>query len=347
MAVLAGAGLVKDAGLPMANELTERLRDRLLQETRDGSEKAKQLLSIYNFLSGGIRFQRGITNESPDGPIDVEEITGTAVALANRASDPLTPFSAAWHERLLEIEREGPVLQEFIDFILGRLEDWLSVSSASSLDYLKGLGRLATKSRELDIFSLNYDLCIEHALTELLRFRLVNGFSEWGWNPEVYDADVGVRLFKLHGSLDWVNDELYGICSLVFPRHPEAIELEGRRPLLIFGNASKLTGRDPFLTLLYEFSQRLDQTRILIIIGYSFGDPYLNEVIEQRLSSNPRLRLIVVAPEAWSSTDSLPSLQENPRVDFIDRPAKFAFEKGVLLRKVNDTLERTEDAEPF
>ena len=183
-----------------------------------------------------------------------------------------------------------------------------------TLSYLARFNDFCNEPWNVDIFSLNYDLCIETALEEFAHKHFENGLNQQGWNPALLSDECTLRLMKLHGSLDWVDDEAFGICSLKFPRCDNAEDIEGNQPpLLIFGTDNKMTGRDPFLTLLYLFSSRLNSTDLLITVGYSFGDEYLNQVIEQRLISNSRLRILVVSPDADHCVRQVRFLAGSPR----------------------------------
>ena len=80
----------------------------------------------------------------------------------------------------------------------------------SSPDYLRPLAELTAYSKPLDIFTLNYDLVIETMLHRSQK-RFTRGFhkpsSDSGsgvYEPTSFDErGYSVRLFKLHGSVDW------------------------------------------------------------------------------------------------------------------------------------------------
>src|ERR1022692_2882697 len=113
----------------------------------------------------------------------------------------------------------------------------------------------------------------------------------------------------------------FGICSLEHPGHVEknSIQHDNTKPLLIFGTNNKLSPREPFLTLAYHFSQRVLSTQILVIIGYSFGDDYINRIVEQGFRKNQKLRIIVVSPSAAMKTKEHAYLDGTPRVTHIDK----------------------------
>jgi len=213
------------------------------------------------------------------------------------------------------------------------------------------LADLCNNDIGLDIFSLNYDLCIETALEEIQR-DFVNGFTSNGWSPTALAKNDPIRFFKLHGSLDWVDDKEYGLCSLRFPRHKDAvdIEIEAHKPLLIFGTNHKLSACEPFLSLIYYFAQCILITPVLAVIGYSFGDKYINDIIMQGVRTNARLKIIIISPDAEQRIGQIPLLNQNPRVHPIsgkDGKAKEVLNNLVLLSKVKELLRESSNEEPF
>jgi hypothetical protein len=359
IALLAGAGLSVDAGLPTAVELADRLRECLLDltQTSEGSaaaidkrEQAKQWLALYNFLDGGIRFQEGVLNRNPDARVNIEQIAIAAEELQARMTNPLAAYSAGWHRRLEELERgDAGLLKNFVEFTYSRLQEWLLLGDPKRVSYLRGLGELINDDIGLDIFTLNYDLCVEEALSAAdLRFS--NGFNTEGvWSPTALDKTAKIRLYKLHGSLDWVDDEVYGLCSLQFPRHENAETIQGDelRPLLIFGTLHKLSAREPFLTLAYHFSQAVLRTRALAVVGYSFGDDHVNQIIEQGLKKNSGLRIVVVSPAAEDLVRQHRFLDRNPRVSTIPTIAKTALNERIVADKIREILKDVKTEAPF
>ena len=109
IAVLAGAGLGYDAGLPISEQLVSKLKERLLElvNSSEGSKAALVLktqascwLELFRFLDGGIRFQEGVLNRDPDAPINIEQIAIAAEGLQDRAKNPLAAYASGWHQRL-------------------------------------------------------------------------------------------------------------------------------------------------------------------------------------------------------------------------------------------------------
>jgi SIR2-like domain len=56
----------------------------------------------------------------------------------------------------------------------------------------------------LNIFSTNYDVCIELLCkSRRNKKKYVTGFNPT-WNPQVFEeSETDIRLYKLHGSVTW------------------------------------------------------------------------------------------------------------------------------------------------
>jgi hypothetical protein len=356
IAFLVGAGLVCDAGLPLSVGLAVMLRDKLAEmctlpdEDPETTASAALQLAAFRFLNGGIRFQEGVLNRDPDTPVNIEQIAVAALELQARLKNPLAPYMSGWHQRIVELESKNPdILTKFIDFIYSQLERWLTFENQERIAYLARLADVVRNEIGIDICSLNYDLCIETAFTEASKEKFINGFNEEGWRPDLFQGDGPIRLFKLHGSLDWFEDpNAFGVCSFKFPRHKNAENLpDNLRPLLIFGTAHKLSSREPFLSLAYHFSQSVLKTPVLVVIGYSFSDQYLNDIIDQGFRTNAKLKIVVVSPDAKQLVEGRDVFRGSPRVRVIEKGAKSALNDGLILRTINELLKETETEEPF
>ena len=348
IAFLVGAGLVKDAKLPLSIELVARLKKDLVEaatntETAEDERMLARLqLAALHFLNGAIRFQEGVLNRDPDNLVNIEQIAVASLELQARLQNPLAPYTSGWHGRIVELEQQRPdLLATFIEFIYARLKNWLTFENLNDIAYLTRFNDFCISGRGIDIFSLNYDLCIETALRDIADKPFGNGFTVDGWRPATFSQECPINLYKLHGSLDWVDDEAYGVCAFEFPRHKDAEDIEGQhRPLLIFGVSHKLTAREPFLSLAYQFSQTILNTTVLVVMGYSFGDAYINEIIQQGLRTNTRLKIVAVSPSAEVDIRQCALLNKNPRVRPVLKGAKAALEDGSLLMQVRASYER-------
>lgn len=362
--ILCGAGLCKDAGLPTSVELADKLKAALLHRTagphsssRMGLEfqQAANFLAAYRFLNGGIRFREGMLDRDPDIAINIEQIAMAIDEILARHEGPLSPYISGWHYRLADLEgMSADLFESFLDFIYSQVQNWLRLDPLrlDKLQYLEKLVDICDDEYCLDIFTLNYDLCIETALTKFAKQKFENGFSQdGGWRPTRFEGnDCAIRLYKLHGSLDWVEDRDYGVCSLEFPRHDAADDLAvvNPKPLLIFGTAHKLSPREPFLTLAHAFSQCVLHTSVLVIIGYSFGDDHVNEIIRQGVERNPRLRALVIGPSASVHVAGQSFCRDRKsQFAYLNRGAKQALNEGDISQRVQGIISDPKVGDPF
>ena len=139
----------------------------------------------------------------------------------------------------------------------------------------------------VEIFTVNYDLLLETALDHL-RVPYFDGFVgtvRSGFHTDLVEGKAGsdrewmpaffVRLWKLHGSVNWVWDKDRQIIRLGQPA-PEG------DAAAIFPSDTKYeeSRRVPFVVLQDRFRRALHEPETLVLIsGYSFNDAHLNDMI--------------------------------------------------------------------
>lgn len=144
------------------------------------------------------------------------------------------------------------------------------------------------RSSSVEIFTINYDLLFEEAL-EANRVPYFDGFI--GSKRTFFDLRAieedklpsrWTRLWKLHGSINWLQDVNGDILRGKF----EA----GKHTYLIYPSHLKYdeSRRMPYLAMIDRLKAFLKKTTsALFICGYSFNDDHINEVIVQGLQGNP------------------------------------------------------------
>jgi len=146
------------------------------------------------------------------------------------------------------------------------------------------------REHPVEVFTPNYDLLVESAL-EAKNIPYFDGFV--GSRNAFFDLHTmeyeelparWVRLWKLHGSINWWVDTdgnvFRGISKnkdndkqMIYPSH------------LKYSQSRRM----PYLAMQDRLSNFLSAGQsVLITNGYSFIDQHLNEIITQRLSANPR-----------------------------------------------------------
>jgi hypothetical protein len=363
---LLGAGASKDAGLPLAIEITDRIVD-------DIERSYVALMPLLRFVHGGICFGRGCSNKKPDERVNIEEFLIACQDLAHRSSSTLYPFVSSWHEKLAEVGHLPPEIEEAgetnaFEFVSRhckrRLREWLTINDSTRIKYFRNLKDFISEGFRLHVFTLNYDECVELALAHELgeiNGKWTTGFHHKGWKPELFDNKkkrFDALLYKLHGSLDWVEDEDLGVCSVKWPMAEHAEEIpDTYESLLIFATALKVIPRDPYLTLLVRFRAELLRCECVVILGYSFGDDHVNTMLLDAMRKRPTLQC-VIANRKSDVKEFLPTVfrEEIARERFHNLyeegsdgtlGVKLALEKDVLLQRVKEVCQRRTEREPF
>jgi hypothetical protein len=180
------------------------------------------------------------------------------------------------------------------------------------------------------IFTTNYDQFNEAAM-DRIGLPYCNGFMgvvERRFNPATFRyalaeqldvtskrwsaVDGYIYLCKLHGSVTWYDDGkgLFPIRETAQPDKTKAGKL------IIYPTPSKQDASlgSPYVDLFREFQTRIVREQsVLFVVGYSFGDEHLNNIIYQALTI-PTFRLIVFTfPEQEGEIQKLRQL-DDPRI---------------------------------
>lgn len=148
----------------------------------------------------------------------------------------------------------------------------------------------------LELFTVNYDLLLESALEEwqVPYFDGFIGTLEGRFRTDLVEPVPGmdavpnfyVRVWKLHGSLNWEWRKDQQIARRGFAVtnsaaiYPSDMKYDESRRL-------------PFIALQDRFRRALDHPEtVLIVAGYSFGDEHLNEIIFGAANRRQRSEII-------------------------------------------------------
>jgi len=175
---------------------------------------------------------------------------------------------------------------------------------AAQLDPMRKFAAWATGADyhdPLEVFTVNYDLLIETALEEVgaLWFDGFVGSLQAPFRVDLVENVAGnddalppsfVRLWKLHGSLNWAwRKDPAGIVRLGKPA-PEG-EAAAIYPADTKYEESR---RVPFVVLMDRFRRALYEPETLLLIsGYAFGDQHLDELIFDAALRCPRSEFVV------------------------------------------------------
>jgi hypothetical protein len=195
--------------------------------------------------------------------------------------------------------------------------DFSKVSCEAVIDTYKTFYQKVTyRNKDLsrvNIFTTNNDLFNERVLDNL-NINYNNGFGgglERFFNParfgytfskkietsiEKYEAlDNMIYFYKLHGSINWIEKEgnsLFNIQEINIKHTDDKPE----ESVLIYPNPLKQSKSltSPYTDIIREFQKKLLlQNSVLFVIGYSFNDDHLNNIIYQALSSNSSISIVI------------------------------------------------------
>jgi len=213
-------------------------------------------------------------------------------------SDKINEFDNYWH-KISNSPAQNNIFQSLETKIRDELYTWLAVGKEkfSYLEPLKEFLEDASNAQiNLDIFTLNYDLVLEKYFNcndiTLLNNGFYNNFFRGHKDDKI--SDTRINYYKLHGSIDWIKNEDSEI-ELI---NNDEIKKNLSRSLIIFGEGNKFLSVDPFLTLSYAFKEKLEERDFFFVIGYSFFDSYINNLLLEglRKTSDFNKKLIVVNP---------------------------------------------------
>jgi hypothetical protein len=330
-----GAGVSVPSGLPTAAALTAKLF-----EPRSGEDgittRVRALLKLVNaydaadirrvglaptrdgFRSSGAIY-RGNEPTYEDLFFLFEQITLWSVGLSDNSLT--TPFmetivreagplleGKSLDARMCELSRAGRLGTALIESV---------VAEVLRLPYLRGLDLVVALARsprvsQLNIVTLNHDTLVEQLLTAN-GVQVVDGFGgrdgnvRWS-DDSVYDGrGKRVRLFKLHGSVDWYALQRDGglhtaICE------PGGIDLanaagvrmvsEFRKPSFLSGlNKSVSYHRGIYADIHFRFAEALRECRHIIMSGYGWGDTAINFQLESWLDRSRKHCLTILHRE--------------------------------------------------
>jgi hypothetical protein len=276
-----GAGTSMSVGLPGIQDLTDKVKARLENQQRAQFELiAEDLSSSPNVeqILDRVRLYRELIGDSKD-----KEYCKIKGSDEGRTLDVAicSAISASVRESVKRPEKPHLVFAQWLRALHSR-RDW-----------------------PVEVFTTNYDVCFEDAF-ETTGVPFFDGFVG-SVNPffapeciesegskadlHVYPCRAWTRLWKLHGSINWHIRESSGAAAEHIIRS-SGLEARAGEELAIFPSREKYSQsrKLPFIAMqdrLRKFPASGD--RLLVVIGYSFGDQHLNELLLQALRSNPHL----------------------------------------------------------
>lgn len=313
-----GAGASYDAGCKMSGDMLKALEIIICNKQNEDfsdieCEVIKFLLTCLNYHS---EWKTWEINRQYSLKPNIEELALLLRRIKNRENFLPYPVTGNWADKLVRLEalfkekNEIGLYQKIEDTIKNKLlREWLEINSTNFLDPIDDFfSRNTDKRLTLDIFSMNYDMVFETHFAEK-KAKPYRGFysGEWrGFSKAANDEESDIiNLYKLHGSLDWMRL----IDGTILEKVPvedgyEDYEDSGGEnriehdPFIIFGQGTKFFSVEPFFSMIQDFSRKLKERDYYFVIGYSFFDPYINNLLIQAVKDGGQKnkKIIIVNP---------------------------------------------------
>jgi len=309
-----GAGVSVPSGLPTAEDLTKRLF-----VSRPGEDAAagrlRELLAViqdydtadiakvgmspqWNYRSSGAIY-RGIKSTYEDlfflcqqialwniGLSDNSLATSFMKSIEERAGGLL--LGTTLDERICDLASLGRNMGSYIESVV---TETLQRKYVRGFDLIRELAESA-EIEQLNIVTLNHDTLVEQFL-RANRISFVDGFGtreggvRWADDKVYEDADKRVRLFKLHGSIDWYSFQYEGrLRTAIFEGADVAhvVDGAGRQLVAQTGKPTYLTGvnksdayqRGIYTDIHFRFYALLREINHVLMSGYGWGDTAIN-----------------------------------------------------------------------
>ena len=160
-------------------------------------------------------------------------------------------------------------------------------------------------TKEFQVFTTNYDQVIE-TYAEETDLDIINGFEPYRrlsriWT-NMWDSGTDrppLYLAKMHGSIHWYKDDDYRIVET-----GSIADRDADRDIMIAPTeGAKDYNEEPFSALIDRFRATLREVDVLLVIGFSYRDDEIVNIIKERLKNG--MALISVSPDAATSIGSM------------------------------------------
>ena len=304
-----GAGASAAFGYPTTSELKNSLWRTVGDEIGSNPATQKQFLPLLTLLGH---------KKYPDIEYVFEFLKQASKKNIPEVHDFFTSYRI--DGRIIEIDTDNVhqidshqyfALSDFYtDYLIDhlfRIFRWKqSVKDSVSKIYSELFSLELKNSDKIHVFTTNYDSIIEK-LCSGTKLNFIDGFDHDRnsrhnlWKPELFDTnpEFGNKtlfLYKLHGSLTWKKHREFDIIKIPDLEFHIVSDDFINTALIRPTRTPKSEESDPPFDKLFErFKQRIMESDICIVIGYSFRDS-LNETFTNFL--NQKKLLIVISPEA-------------------------------------------------
>lgn len=290
---LFGAG-TSNGAIPIMSKLFKQVTNKL---NLDGKENLKVYFEQLN--------QDQIKN-------NLEEVLGLLYSEHNFLKSTLTEEELEENPCVLLIK----LIEEEIFYSINI--DITHSDNKEILDTYKAFYQKVTlRNKDLarvNVFTTNNDLFNEYAM-DSLNINYINGFSGGltkFFNPGLFNYTFSKRmdtsiekfepvenmvyLYKIHGSVNWTEDINNTNTFFNIKEIPYSAGNTNAHSVLVYPAPTKQNKSlgSPYVEMFREFQKKLlEQHTVLFVIGYSFSDEHINNIIYQALAINSTINVVV------------------------------------------------------
>ena len=197
--------------------------------------------------------------------------------------------------------------------------------------YQRFYQKVALRNKDLSrisVFTTNNDLYNETALDNM-NIHYINGFGgglHKYFNPALFNYTYSKRmdlsvdkyepvenmvyLYKIHGSVNWIYDGKSQNSFFNIKEEPKLEKYNSENGVIIYPTPTKQNKSlgVPYVDLFREFQHKLlEHNTVLFVIGYSFSDQHVNDIIYRALATNTTINVFVI--------NDLPGHKEISKID--------------------------------
>ena len=381
MMLFLGSGVSIPSGLPRVQELTDSLLNGAWHwdapSFRPGSAKdhADPTLNLQGFLKLLKAYADGYYALRSGQEANYEDIYYLAQQIRDdeegRVLNPallgfLTEIKAKTNELSEGIPRLRAKKNSFQNMVIAActLIQCVVEEKLSTPKQIKGLelvGAMASSPNieRLDIFTLNHDILVERFLKGRAS-GYVDGFGQATGNstvrrfdPELFEGNAKVRIFKLHGSIDWFMFADTGglFCGIPTNGDPNHCQNEkGEQLQNVFGGAVFLAGTNNKIInysfgviaeMHFWFHRLLKEYDTICMCGYGWNDFGVNMRLSEWFYARTKTRLCLMHERPEEVAQNPRSLMERIYSDLVAARRLILVKKwmeNVTLREVLDSF---------
>ena len=361
--VFFGAGASKCFNVPTMNEFPEDF-EKYLEDIEGYNEK-----SVYKKIKGNLK---------EDGVLDLEAILTVLEDLSEKER-----FDRRFeHPSILYLLEKGQVnsIHELVEFnvkhygIIAKslkeklkgfirkkcfpepeiFKDNISLyteffdSIMPDYDLKMDIGRRKQKGRHCEIFTTNYDLCIEN-YCRIIEMPYKNGeiFTNGKNNVSLskksnkvlYSNDFqGFQIYKLHGSVNWykirdsdIRDVIKWATAPLDAGSETFDYTKIESELMIYPIQEKQIYKDPFSDMFNRLKDSLETSKYCFVVGYSFRDEEINNIFDDAMFYRDRkgqkTKIFFIDPSAEAIIENrLESINELDNIEIKPIDKEFSIE---------------------